>query len=188
MGDARILVSLLAYPVTVLGPGRRVGLWTQGCSLHCEGCMSTHTWAFDETRAMTIEGIVAYVLGTGCRRVTISGGEPFDQPALTALLRSLDAVGVEDVLLYSGYDEATIRRNFPEALEYIDALVCEPFVRGMESERAYKGSENQKMVILKERNAARYGAYEKEPKSRRLQRFGATVVGIPYQKEMESLL
>jgi anaerobic ribonucleoside-triphosphate reductase activating protein len=31
METARLFVSLVHYPVYTLGPGVRVGLWTQGC-------------------------------------------------------------------------------------------------------------------------------------------------------------
>ncbi|MCO6722975.1 radical SAM protein, partial [Streptomyces sp. Vc714c-19] len=32
------------FPLETLGPGRRRGVWVQGCSLACAGCMSRHTW------------------------------------------------------------------------------------------------------------------------------------------------
>ena len=38
------------YPVTALGPGRRIGLWLQGCALACPGCISQDSWAFAEVR------------------------------------------------------------------------------------------------------------------------------------------
>ena len=40
----RIRVNRVARPVTVLGPGRRLGLWVQGCSIRCPGCASEDTW------------------------------------------------------------------------------------------------------------------------------------------------
>src|SRR3546814_9784731 len=43
----RIAVSRLHFPVTALGPGRRIGLWLQGCSIRCPGCISVDTWAHD---------------------------------------------------------------------------------------------------------------------------------------------
>src|SRR3982750_2714627 len=81
------------FPVTVLGPGRRIGLWLQGCSIGCPNCISRDTWEAEPGKAIEIAALLAW-----CREVTqnvldgvtISGGEPFDQPdALLALLRSL---------------------------------------------------------------------------------------------------
>ncbi len=42
------------WPVTVLGPGRRIGLWVQGCSIHCPGCVSQDTWPKDAARRIAI--------------------------------------------------------------------------------------------------------------------------------------
>ncbi|MEM7016481.1 MAG: 4Fe-4S cluster-binding domain-containing protein, partial [Pseudomonadota bacterium] len=35
-----INMARLAYPVTALGPGRRVVLWVAGCSLRCKDCIT----------------------------------------------------------------------------------------------------------------------------------------------------
>ncbi|WP_461325238.1 4Fe-4S cluster-binding domain-containing protein [Bradyrhizobium diazoefficiens] len=40
----RISVSRIHFPVTTLGPGRRLGIWFQGCSIRCPGCISMDTW------------------------------------------------------------------------------------------------------------------------------------------------
>ena len=41
----QIGLNRVHFPVTALGPGRRVGIWLQGCSIRCPGCMSLDTWA-----------------------------------------------------------------------------------------------------------------------------------------------
>lgn len=98
MNRHALLVNKLHAPVTVLGPGRRLGIWLQGCRIRCKGCVSQDTWTFDTTRAMPVRDLAAW-----CRRtiaaapdtitgITISGGEPFDQPeGLKALLDLLAA-------------------------------------------------------------------------------------------------
>ena len=37
-------LSRVHFPVTTLGPGRRLGIWFQGCSIRCPGCISADTW------------------------------------------------------------------------------------------------------------------------------------------------
>lgn len=74
-----LLVNIIHYPVYTLGPGKRVGIWLQGCSIRCKGCMSSHTWEFDKNRAIKIEQVTNILKSFGCKRLTISGGEPFDQ-------------------------------------------------------------------------------------------------------------
>lgn len=39
-----VRVARIMAPITVLGPGSRVGLWVQGCALACPGCASRDTW------------------------------------------------------------------------------------------------------------------------------------------------
>src|SRR3954462_8149149 len=117
------------WPVTVLGPGRRVGLWVQGCTLHCRGCVSQDTWPKDSTKRIAVAELVAW-----CKRVTegkldgvtISGGEPFEQPAgLQALLAALhrwrdDAALDFDILCYSGYPLKTLERKHAALLALLD--------------------------------------------------------------------
>lgn len=99
------------YPVTALGPGRRIGLWFQGCTLACPGCVSQDMWAFDGNQALSLSVLLAWcqeVASNELDGVTISGGEPFAQPAaLLALLEALRewraAAGLSfDILCYSG--------------------------------------------------------------------------------------
>ena len=187
MGNDGILVNLIAYPVKVLGNGERVGLWTQGCSIGCSGCMSEHTWDFDETQKMSISQIIERVKSFETSKITISGGEPFQQVNLLELLKALKESGFTDVMLYSGYTEAYIREYFWECLEYIDALISEPFVDGDESDFIYKGSDNQKMIILNKELRTQYEEYGQMNKEKRLQKFDDVIVGIPYQRDIKAL-
>src|SRR5687767_5823772 len=86
----KMALSRVHYPVTALGYGRRLGIWLQGCPLACPGCISRDTWVADErhdtTLTETIAACDALVSGL-IDGVTISGGEPFQQPdALEGLL------------------------------------------------------------------------------------------------------
>ena len=121
-------INRLHWPVTVLGPGRRVGIWFQGCSIGCPGCVSRDTWAapdpgdqvsvgdlVDRIDALTDDGVSGLIDG-----VTVTGGEPFEQPealeellpALREWLDSRDAVSA-DLLVYTGFEEAEARRRGP---------------------------------------------------------------------------
>ena len=65
---ASIQINKAHFPVTVLGPGRRIGLWVQGCSIGCKGCVSMDTWAPDASRAVPIADLVAW-----CKKVAADG-------------------------------------------------------------------------------------------------------------------
>src|SRR5215831_1013285 len=89
----RISISRIHFPVSTLGPGQRIGIWFQGCSIRCPGCISMDTWA--EGRGITtVEEVINSIIPwlSKADGITISGGEPFDQPdallELTARIRS----------------------------------------------------------------------------------------------------
>ncbi len=163
----KLCLNKAHYPVTVLGPGRRIGLWLQGCSIQCPGCMSRDTWQFDEHRATSVEAIVEW-----CQRIahnqidgiTISGGEPFDQPeGLSELLDRLDTwrqtlPSPLDLLAYSGYPMARLRQRHAGTLAKLDAVIPEPFVESQPTDGKWMGSANQRIVALSALGRERYSS------------------------------
>ena len=191
------------WPVTVLGPGKRIGLWLQGCSIRCKGCVSQDTWPADETKAIAISELVAW-----CKRmsagaldgVTISGGEPFDQPeGLGALLTALahwrrkDKLDF-DVLCYSGYPLKTLQRDHAALLNKLDAIVPEPYVDALPRGGVWRGSRNQPLVPLSARGRARYASLVDAPADSSAKHIQVAVeggrvwmIGIPDRGDMARL-
>lgn len=199
----KIAVNKAHFPVTVLGPGQRLGIWVQGCSIHCRGCVSQDTWAPDKKREMPVEQLLAWckeVTQGAVDGVTISGGEPFDQPrALSTLLDGLarwrQAAGLDfDVLCYSGYPLATLRKQHARVLGKLDAVIAEPYVDSLPATHAWRGSANQKLETLSERGRERYAAHleaRTEDTNKRIQMSldGKRVwyIGIPARGDMAAL-
>ncbi len=199
----KIAVNKAHFPVTVLGPGRRIGIWVQGCSIGCKGCVSQDTWPADPGREMEVSQLLAWCRQTaagGFDGVTISGGEPFEQPeALAALLDGLnDWRKTEkidfDILCYSGYPYATLQKRHTALLAKLDVLIPEPFVHNRPQANPWRGSSNQPLVLLSERGRLRFGQYVDaplEPAGKRLQAMvdGDKVwyVGIPGRGDMAAL-
>lgn len=200
----KISINRAHFPVTVLGPGRRIGLWLQGCSIGCKGCVSQDTWARDPGRDMTVAQLLRWckeVAVDGFDGVTISGGEPFDQPAALAhLLDALDhwrsRAGLDfDVLCYSGYPLATLQRKHRSILRRLDALIPEPYVDAQSPTQPWRGSANQTLQLLSPRAQARYAAHAHAgldvalDKRMQMQVDGARVwyIGIPARGDMQAL-
>lgn len=156
----RINLSRLHFPVTTLGPGRRIGIWLQGCRLHCPGCVSMDTWASDRgetTVAAVMEALAPWL--PEADGITISGGEPFDQPlALEALLRALRQTSGTgcDVLVYSGYSWETIAPRIASWPDLVDVLISDPFDPNAGQTLAWRGSDNQRMNLLTPLGRTRY--------------------------------
>ena len=168
----QISINKAHFPVTVLGPGRRIGIWLQGCSIGCKGCLSRDTWARDAARDMPVASLLAWCEATSAGvldGVTISGGEPFEQPAaLAELLRGLsrwrERQGLDfDLLCYSGYPLARLRQRHAPLLAQLDGVISEPFVDAQPSTHPWFGSANQRLTALSARGAERYGAVPAAP-------------------------
>jgi len=179
-GNGRTLLLAKAhYPVTTLGPGIRAGIWTQGCTLHCPGCLSRDTWDADPAKAVPVEAVLGWLrsLPGPVDGVTISGGEPFQQPAaLAALLKGIHAwrdardheTMAVDILVYSGYVYSRLARTGEtrEILDMCDAVITGPYVDRLNPEGRHtadgsllwRGSANQRVVALSPLGRERYGA------------------------------
>jgi anaerobic ribonucleoside-triphosphate reductase activating protein len=161
----KVQLNRAHYPVTVLGYGRRAGLWLQGCTVGCVGCVSRDTWATDPATEIDIDDVVRWCesLPAGAvDGVTISGGEPFDQPdALHELLLRLRAwratTGYDiDLLCYSGRSWAALRARFPHLLELLDVVIPGPFVAAEAPGAKWRGSANQLLIPLSPLGHRRY--------------------------------
>src|SRR5690606_31060631 len=158
----KVSVSRVHFPVTALGPGRRVGIWFQGCSIRCPGCISADTWATTKPSS-TVEDVLTAIrpwLATA-DGITISGGEPFDQAgALEVLLRGLRAERAGDILVFSGYPLEALDVHLSRMGGLIDAIVSDPFERTATQSLRLRGSDNQRLTFLTPLGRQCFSVYE----------------------------
>lgn len=190
-------VHLLHHPVRALGPGTRAGLWCQGCSIHCPGCITPEAWEFRPENAVPVERLAERIMKffppSGDFRLTVSGGEPFDQAeGLLALLRLLNDRGVRDILIYSGRRRQDLETRFPDLQHLAAALVDGPFELGNATAATWKGSDNQTLHLFRPEFETRYQEWTRATE-RRLQLVDGGekdkkyLVGIPRQEDAERL-
>lgn len=153
--------------------------------------MSKHTWEFEEKYLIEVREIIEKINSYPTDKITISGGEPFEQPqALKEILKGVRKTK-NDILLYTGYSYKKVKKHWLDILQYIDVIVTNPFIEGMDTPLVWKGSENQEMIILNEGLKHRYFEYMKEKKTKTLQIIKSDgllyLVGIPYQKDWEEV-
>lgn len=148
-----IRLSATANDSIVDGPGLRFTVFVQGCSHRCPGCHNPETHDPLAGRLADTRGLIAQMrenpLLSG---LTLSGGEPFEQPeACLALAQGARGLGL-DVWVYSGYTyEALLNRG--EAARALllacDVLVDGPYLQGQRSlELRFRGSRNQRLIDL----------------------------------------
>jgi anaerobic ribonucleoside-triphosphate reductase activating protein len=157
-----VRVSGVRFPVTALGPGDRLGIWLQGCSIGCTGCMSRDTWDPAGGVESTVDHLGAIwdeVRAQGATGITISGGEPSEQPAaLASLLQRLRAEAA-DVLVYTGQELAGFTAAVPGVQGLIDALITGPYDARRPTTLIWRGSANQTMHLLTELGRERFGRH-----------------------------
>ena len=61
----------------LFGPGKRLLIFCQGCTLRCPGCINQHLWEFGTGQDITPEEVLK--LCNEVEGVTLHGGEPLDQ-------------------------------------------------------------------------------------------------------------
>ena len=160
--SATIELSRVHFPVTALGPGRRLGIWFQGCSIRCKGCISADTWG-PGGHSTTVAQLLEYAdpwFGE-VSGITISGGEPFDQPdALIELLTELRRHPGIDILVYSGHPFERLNEPLRRMDGFIDALISEPYLAHAPQSLPLRGSDNQRLHMLTELGRERFSAFE----------------------------
>lgn len=158
-----ISLSRLHFPVTTLGPGNRIGIWFQGCSLRCKGCLSPDTW---ETKAnsITIDKLMQQIQPwfNNATGITLSGGEPFEQPqALHALLIAIRQQFAGDIFIYSGYEWEEIKPQVTKMSGLIDALMTGRYQVEETQSLMLRGSDNQMLHCLTPMGKARFTSFNR---------------------------
>lgn len=138
------------------GPGSRFVVWMQGCTLGCPGCFNPTTHDGAGGRAAPIADLAAQMAAAraaGVEGLSLSGGEPLQQPAAAvALLDAARSLGLS-TLAFSGYSIEEIRALplGPEVLARLDVLIDGRYVSTERLATGLRGSANQRIQLLTDR-------------------------------------
>jgi anaerobic ribonucleoside-triphosphate reductase activating protein len=146
------------------GPGWRICIWTQGCSIRCtRDCLNTDMLDARGGWLVPVDALVERIVEirrreTGARAVegiTMLGGEPSDQPAAVAQLFARSRALGLTTMLYSGWTLAALRRKavadpaLEELLATTDLLIDGPYQdRRYDDALPWRGSANQVLHLL----------------------------------------
>ena len=140
----------------LFGPGKRLLLFCQGCSIHCKGCINQHLWEFGVGKDISTEEVVS--LCQGVEGITLHGGEPLDQSdGLLEIVQALKASG-KTVILFTGYKFKELKTPSQKQVWKLADLVVSG--RYVEAKRnvylQFRGSTNQRVY----RHKGKYGNYK----------------------------
>lgn len=138
------------------GPGLRYAVFVQGCSHGCPGCHNPDSQPQEAGTPTPIAEVLDGIRANGLvHDVTLSGGEPFEQPeACAALAAALKAEGY-GLWVYTGFlyedlvERAASEPAVAALLDAADVLVDGPFVEGRKSYALqWRGSDNQRLIDM----------------------------------------
>ena len=176
--------------IRTLGPGLRLCIWVNGCSRGCPGCVSERLQHPDESTDVDIYQYFSGFNLDAIDGVTISGGEPFEQPGeLKKLIEYLSNRGVHDILIYTGYTLLELRAlknsDIDAVLAAISVLIDGPYMIEMDTGKGnLMGSDNQCIHYLRPEYRDVYEGYMRPLRSPEEMILGNTLlsVGIPDQQ------
>lgn len=151
---AKLQVFRHHAPVTVLGPGKRAAIWVQGCNLRCRNCVVPESWDPNCGYEISTSELAEWVLShDDLQGITLSGGEPMQQPAALHLL--LDLILQErdfDVVCYTGFRYEFLKHqgnaDQKKLLAYVDLLIDGPYIERLHRPLLWRGSSNQRLIPL----------------------------------------
>ncbi len=150
-------LNRLQYPVYSLGPGTRIAIWVQGCTIGCPDCINPELWDPQGGRPVDPAVLAAELVSFGSHfdGITITGGEPFDQyAALVAFGTFIRQKTGMNILVYSGYTLTALKQKFPDHLfaGSLDFLVSGPYIATLACDDGWRGSSNQKFYQFENGN------------------------------------
>ena len=140
------------------GPGRRVCVWLQGCTLKCPGCFNPDTHGGQQAISAAPEDLIE-TLATLCadpkiEGITFSGGEPLQQWAgLRQVLAWVSQNTSWSVVIFTGYEADEIA-SFPwenELRGLADVVIAGRYRQDQRQANRLIGSANKKMLFYSSR-------------------------------------
>lgn len=151
-------IAGLVQDSIVDGVGIRFTVFVQGCGHRCPGCHNPQTHDPMGGQEMRVEEIVAEMRSNPLTDgLTLSGGEPFDQPEGCLALAEAARAGGLNVWAYSGYRYEQLLADEKKAalLRAVDVLIDGPFLLAERSlALPWRGSRNQRVIDVQRSIAA----------------------------------
>lgn len=156
MGNSIKIAGIINESI-VDGPGIRLVVFGQGCPHRCLGCHNPETHPFEGGNLIPMDDIIETVSKNPLLDgVTFSGGEPFSQAKVFAVLgEKLKNLGM-NIMTYTGYtyefllEQGNENNGFKSLLDVTDILVDGKFEIQLKNLLLpFRGSENQRIIDMK---------------------------------------
>jgi anaerobic ribonucleoside-triphosphate reductase activating protein len=188
-------LNKIQYPIYNLGKGKRIGIWVQGCTLACDGCINQMIWTKKKGSYVSVYELFQFIesISSEYDGVTISGGEPFQQyEQLIAFVYLIKTRTKLNVHCFTGYEMIELENLFPDKLflNFIDYLVDGRYIKELHSNDNMVGSSNQKTFKITAGKATEISQEQENKKwSLKVTEDGSIyMAGIPKENEISKLI
>lgn len=183
-----MLIEKVLFPITSLGPGNRLVIWTAGCSKHCYHCSNPELWEAEPEKNIDVPTLVkmirAAIGDNDVQGITVTGGDPFEQyEELLDMLEDLQGVS-KDIAVYTGYTIEELYKNLSademeRVRRFVAVLIDGRYVEELNDDNCVlRGSTNQKIYFFNEEVRDKYEQYMKN---------GRKIQNIYYRNEILSV-
>lgn len=152
-------IDRILYPITTLGPSKRVVIWTIGCKKHCFNCANPELWEANPHKNIQVDRLAKMLndlsVKENIKSITFTGGDPLEQKEeLHELLTKIRFL-YDDILVYTGFTYEEVDAKY---LENIDVLIDGKYIEKENiNDLSLRGSKNQRIFYL---NSALKNKYE----------------------------
>jgi len=144
---ATLRIGHISEHSTIYGPGVRFVIWTQGCTLACEGCWNKQYWSSKGGTEVQINELIEKIASTDeIQGITLLGGEPLQQAeSVLKIIQAVKELGLS-VFLYTGYELDEFNEQMQACFDASDIVVTGRYVhQERDTNLRWRGSRNQKV-------------------------------------------
>ena len=165
-------IERIFFPTEALGPGKRLAVWTIGCSKGCPQCMSQELWNARPEKhvpvAQLFRIIKKVIRENEADGITISGGDPLEQrEELLQLVAAIHPL-CDDILVYTGFtlkelEDGWTKHDLDQLQSNVAVLIDGRYVDALNDNMTpLIGSTNQVIRFFDERQRGKYEQYCRE--------------------------
>ena len=162
-----IKLHKIIYGTTVEGPGNRIAIWLQGCSIRCKGCINKALQDPEGGEEVSTEALGNAILKSGISKISILGGEPLDQ--VEGLMSLVHYIKVRNngisIILFTGYEKAKAKELLGIGWPAFDIIIAGPYDASKPDSRKWIGSTNQEICYVSDKAKA-WAVFNKWPRKK----------------------
>lgn len=175
------------------GPGRRLVLWLQGCTLACKGCFNPHLWAHKPNKLLEVGDLSKYLIDKmrefDCEGITLSGGEPFQQAKASVKLIEKIKTHNYSIVIYTGFSSRELRNSnnpsIERLLELSDILIAGRYREIVTEARTWDENKDKELIFKNKSKAL--NNFEPANVEFILSMDNLLVTGFPSEEEINEL-